>query len=134
MRLGPADLPAMLRALAELIRARLRLVRLTSSDLAALASFGQPDTGPATPEQPPEIARIAYLVPRIAARLPFRADCVVQALAARHWLSSLGHETQLFLGTRAGGDPFEAHAWLCWQGTVVTGGEVSAYTAFQRTS
>jgi hypothetical protein len=132
MRLGPADLPAMLRAATELIQARLTLTRMTSSDLAALATLGQPETGSAALEQPAEIARIAYLLPRIAARLPFRADCVVQALAARHWLASLGHDTQLFLGTRSGGAPFEAHAWLLWQGTVVTGGEVSAYTAFQR--
>jgi hypothetical protein len=125
-------MPALLRAGAELTLARLKLRKLSSRDIAALANTGEPDAPSTANEQPPEMARIAYLVPRVASRLPFRADCVVQALAALHWLASLGYETDLFLGTRGGEGPFEAHAWLTWRGTVVTGGDISAYKPFRR--
>ncbi len=76
---------------------------------------------------PPDIKRIAYLIPRVAARMPWRADCLVQALAARRWLASSGHETQLSLGTRKRAGKFEAHAWLKWHDYVVTGGNIDEY-------
>ena len=125
------DLAAVPIAVAELALARLRLARLQSSRLTAEVAL-EAATSEAARQLPVDIARVAYLVPRVAVRLPWRADCLVQALAARHWLVRLGHQTTLSLGSRRSVDgQFQAHAWLTWQGLIVTGGDVSDYAPFR---
>lgn len=75
-----------------------------------------------------QIARIAYIIPRVAARLPWRADCLVQALAAQRWLRRLGIATHIVIGTRRGDSgEFLAHAWLKMDDRIITGGDVSTY-------
>ncbi len=74
------------------------------------------------------IGRVAFMIPRIAARVPWRADCLVQALAAERWLTSAGIATRLTIGVPKEKRPqFEAHAWLTAGGRIVTGGDVSGY-------
>lgn len=65
-----------------------------------------------------------------AARLvPWRSDCLVQAMAAQRWLRREGRQTQLVIGVHK--DPagrFEAHAWLRCGMVTVTGGDVARFT------
>lgn len=122
---------ACLRAAAELARARLMLVRLTARQIAALNSQADIAEQMAAPEQDilHKVQLVADTVPHIAPWLPWRADCLVQAIAAQHWLASHGLASQIVIGAdktiEAG---FEAHAWLRRGEQIITGGVVSRYT------
>lgn len=114
---------AVLRAGGELAWARYRLARCETRELLQAPA-------PRLHHRPRhhQAALVAWAIPRVAARVPWRADCLVQALAARRWLHGCGVDSELYLGTRkdrpAG---FEAHAWLCVEGRVVTGGDISGF-------
>ena len=124
----PGDLPLMLRAVFELGLARARLGRQDAASLLASASAPPP---PPTAEAPSALVeRIAWVVPRVAARLPWRSDCLVQATAAQRWLGSAGIPTRLFIGVRKESAALEAHAWLCHGDRVVTGGDISGFKPF----
>ena len=60
-------------------------------------------------------------------RVPWRSDCVVQALAARRWLARGGVGSTVCVGVRKDEQGFQAHAWLKAAGRVVTGGDISSY-------
>ena len=78
--------------------------------------------------------RVAFAIPRVAARVPWRATCLVQALAAKRWLHRRGIPTELILGAKeAGEDRIDAHAWLKVGERILVGGDVSAYRPFTRT-
>ena len=119
-RFRPGDA---LRAILELGLARLRLMR------------HRPKVGAANRTAPPLddrqsalVERVAYVIPRVAARTPWRADCLVQALAAERWLDGAGIATVLTLGvSQDKRTTFEAHAWLSADDRIVTGGDVSGY-------
>lgn len=95
---------ACLRAVAELARARVVLAGLTPGQIADLngaARNGQPadrDPGSAAHnfasgqmvEANELVNTVAAVVPRVAPWLPWRSDCLVQALAAQHWLGAKG--------------------------------------------
>ncbi|NCO87092.1 MAG: lasso peptide biosynthesis B2 protein [Rhodobacterales bacterium] len=122
--LGPRGWADLAVALAELARARFALRRRPARDLLA-----QGQARPVAPRHDPAlVARVAYAVPRVAARLPWRADCWVQALAAQRWLHRHGVATDLFIGVRRDRAPgFEAHAWLRCGHATVTGGDFSGF-------
>lgn len=80
------------------------------------------------PRQDGLIQRVTFVIPRVAQRLPWRADCLVQALAGQHWLRHAGINSHIMLGVPlAPIDRFEAHAWLVAGDRVVTGGDVRDY-------
>ena len=75
------------------------------------------------------ISRVAFAVPIVAARVPWRADCLVQALAAQRWLRRKGIPTTLHVGVHKEiPAEFEAHAWLMQGGTIITGGDIKRFT------
>ena len=75
------------------------------------------------------VERVAFAIPRAGARLPWRADCLVQALAAQNWLGRHGVATVLVIGARKPTpDQFEAHAWLKVGERIVTGGDIGGYS------
>ncbi len=119
-RARPGDV---LRAAIELGLARLRL----DKHHATLEPNGRRDS-PLDYRQSALVDRVAFVIPRVAARLPWRADCLVQALAAERWLEREGIATKLILGVPRDKRPaFEAHAWLTAGDRIVTGGDVSDY-------
>lgn len=76
------------------------------------------------------VARVAYAIPRVASCLPWRTDCLVQALAAERWLKRSGVSSLLIIGVkRTSTLPLEAHAWLKIGDQIVIGGDVSRYIA-----
>lgn len=123
MRLRPGQWLDLVRAAYELARARWRLSHVPPSELLV----------PGTPRHRQLRAgrdaalRVGFAIPRVAARLPWRADCLVQAMAAQRWLGRLGVESRLHVGVRKPGGQLEAHAWLTSGDTVVTGGDASSY-------
>lgn len=126
-RITPSDL---IRAVLELGLARLRLGSQQARALIAApaAKIIELDAG-----QTALVERVAFAIPRVAARLPWRSDCLVQALAAQHWLSSRQVTATLTLGVpRDKPADFEAHAWLTVGDRVVTGGDVSGHVALTR--
>lgn len=114
-----------IRAVVELGLARVRLGSKT--DRAAVSSNAL------SPEQDGLVERVADVIPRVAARLPWRADCLVQAKAAQHWLARSGIASSLHFGVPKEKQPeFEAHAWLTVGSRVVTGGDISGYAPLER--
>lgn len=118
-----------LRGLIELVRARIAFERLEARAIlarnqavAAAAGSGRVSADPAL------AARIGYVIPRLSARLPWRSDCVIQAMAAQNWLAAHGLASEIQIGVeRPEGGPFGAHAWLVHDGMVVTGGDIARY-------
>ena len=114
----------------ELGRARLHL---KSRHTRALVAAPATETMSLDRQQVALVERVAFAIPRVAARLPWRADCLVQALAARRWLGHHGITTTLTLGVpRDKPADFEAHAWLTTGDRLVTGGDISGYVRLVR--
>ena len=128
--LGPQAWADLATAAAELALARLRLARLGPRDLAG---SGPPAPAHANDKRQRTIDRVAFAIPRAAARLPWRTTCLVQALAARRWLARQGIESDLKLGARlADQQQLDAHAWLEVDGRIVVGGDPGDYREFER--
>ena len=89
-------------------------------------AFGD-DRDPAPP-LPLPVRRAAKLAPGLGRVLPWRADCLVQAIAAQRYLSARHMPTRIVIGLdRDGAGQLESHAWLTWQDTVVLGGAVNRF-------
>ena len=122
---------------ADLLRAGLELglarLRLTSHDARASIAAPPSEIPKLDARQAKFVDRVAFAIPRVAARLPWRADCLVQALAARHWLGRHRVASTLTLGVRRDKPVhFDAHAWLTTGDRIVTGGDLSEYVPLER--
>ena len=63
--------------------------------------------------------------------MPWRSDCLVQALAAQRWLARKGVPSCLQIGSRKTEMiGFEAHAWLSVGDLVVTGWDIENFEQF----
>lgn len=130
-RLAPAALADLARAAAELAIARVRFGLSPHRDLLPDAGdWPEPGTGAPLDRRSDRLAeRVAFAIPRVANRLPWRADCLVQALAAQRWLARRGVKTRLFVGVRKPSPAgIEPHAWLVAGDRVVTGGSIDDYS------
>lgn len=126
---GPALAGDAARAIAELALARLRHAVTPVRDLPLRQL--PPDPTCLTPGQQALLARVTYVVPRIGRRLPWRSDCLVQALAARRWLGTRGIAGVIRIGGRINPDgQFEGHAWLTVGDVVVTGWDIERFAEF----
>ncbi|GMN01950.1 lasso peptide biosynthesis B2 protein [Erythrobacter sp. MTPC3] len=116
-------------ALAELVRARWTFRTFDAKDILPRNDAARSLSSASPPaNRASKIARIAYVMPRVARRLPFKSDCLIQAIAAQDWLSRLGMASAMQIGVqKPDTKPFEAHAWLLCGETVVTGGEIAHY-------
>ena len=126
------------RAWLDLVRATFELmIARVTLDRSPARSFFQPDPSgtsslpsmPLSAEQERLVKRVAFAIPCMGARVPWRSDCLIQALAAQRWLARAGIAAPIDIGVRNAG-AFEAHAWLVVGGRIVTGGEISAFTPF----
>ena len=115
----------------ELGRARLRLARIDAAALLEGAAAGA-TAGRSPAGQDSRVARVSKAIARASHRLPWRTDCLVQALAAQSWLRRYSLESQIVIGAKERvQDPFEAHAWLTCGDVVVTGGDVGGYAPLE---
>ncbi len=70
----------------------------------------------------------AFFISRMAARVPWRSDCLVQALAGQSWLARLRIPSEIVVGTaKLANGQFDAHAWLRCGDRIVLGGDVSRF-------
>lgn len=129
-QLNPNMFGDLVRAGIELAIARLRL---DSQHVRSLINVPFTGASELDERQAALVERVAFAIPRVAARLPWRADCLVQALAASRWLDRLGIPTTLTLGVRKDmPTDFEAHAWLTANNHIVTGGDISGHVPLTR--
>jgi hypothetical protein len=135
MTARPYPLPVKLalgaEALVALAHARLILHRTSPADVlrrnaetearAARRSVSDSETAESC-------ARIGFIVPRAALRLPWRADCLVQALAGQAMLLRRGIASTIAVGAAKHPDnSLEAHAWLLCGSEVILGGDISRF-------
>src|SRR5262245_47751653 len=60
-----------------------------------------------------DVARLSWAIGAAAARVPWRSDCLPQAMAAHRWLRRYGLRPEFFVGVAKRKDGHvEAHAWL----------------------
>lgn len=125
--LNPSIWLDLLRAIFELALARYRLGAEQPIQLLQRArQFSQPTQETANTRA--IAARVAFAVPRVAARVPWRSDCFIQATAAQRWLQQKGIASNLTIGTRKSpSGEFQAHAWLTCNEQIITGGDSSGY-------
>lgn len=115
-------------AIGELARARLARDRA----MPTLAAPVDP-LPPADPDQHRSCVRVGRALARGARIVPWQATCLVQAIAARHWLDRLGIPSAVSIGVRKDGErAIAAHAWVKAGGIIVVGGDVSGYAALAR--
>jgi hypothetical protein len=73
----------------------------------------------------------AIAIGQVASALPWRADCLVQAIAAQAWLEHQGYEPRMHVGVmKDTGGELRAHAWLELDGRVIVGGRVDGHVEF----
>ena len=123
------DLADVAVAIMELALARAWMLRVDPLRIASLAADRSDEPGrggPGHSEDIRRIERVGRAIARAERRVPWRSDCLVQALAARHWLSRHKVDSRLHIGVRRG-PGFEAHAWLEAGGLAVTGGDGVPY-------
>jgi Transglutaminase-like superfamily len=82
--------------------------------------------------RPLDLRLVAWSIRAVSRRVPWRSDCLLQAMAATAWLRKAGYAPEFYLGVRSGasGD-IEAHAWLTVDGRVLVGGSGPDLSAFR---
>lgn len=124
--------PLTLDAFRRLIAARLAFSRLEAREL--LQRNAAAARAEAAPDRSDELLadRIGFIIARLAKRLPWRSDCVIQAIAAQEWLAERGMASEIRIGVERPEDgPFAAHAWLVRDERIITGGDISRYSVMQ---
>jgi hypothetical protein len=116
------------RAVVELAIARLRLGTAETRELLSRMRHDPPPVSTSDQKFDSIVDRVSFAIPRVGARVPWRADCLVQALAAQHWLRRRRVLTTLFIGVRKSTTAdLEAHAWLMAGDRIITGGQAGPY-------
>jgi Transglutaminase-like superfamily len=78
-----------------------------------------------------ELTRRSRAILTAASLVPWRADCLPQAMAADRWLRRDGLRPEFHIGVaKDAGGLLQAHAWLTCGGVTVTGGDASAFATF----
>lgn len=102
-----------------LLRARVELRRPVKAILDDLQAAGSARRRPDASFAP---VTAGWALTAAARRVPWRSDCLVQAIAAARWLHRKGFAPQLHLGVaRAAQHELKAHAWLTLDGVVIVG-------------
>jgi hypothetical protein len=106
-------------AIWQLALARVRLARVPVSAILENLGSGtaslQATTGGVQ-------AGIGRAIASAAARVPWRSDCLLQAMAASAMLRKRNLPSHVCIGVRRGANgALEAHAWLVTNGGIVTG-------------
>ena len=112
--------------MAELLRARIVFSAINPDDIVQRNR----DLRQITPanETALLITRVAFIIPRVARRVPWRSDCLVQTIAAQNWLAAYGIASEIAVGVKKPSpEDLAAHAWLTVDNRVVIGGETRSY-------
>lgn len=117
-----------MRGLFELVRARIIFARFEAKTIPQRNKRARALAGKSISIPEADLARIAYVIPRISDRLPWRSDCLIQSIAGQNWLCARGAYGEIQIGVENPQDgKFGAHAWLLHGDSVVTGGDIAQY-------
>src|SRR5690348_10053639 len=109
--LSREDLRLMAVAVTELAIARLR--HATTPAATIIAELRIPPPPRRRRREAPDLTRIAWAIAAAARRAPWRADCLLQAMAARRWLDRYGLPSEFFVGVAKDANAcLISHAWL----------------------
>ena len=76
-----------------------------------------------------DLARLSWAIRVAAARVPWRSDCLPQAMAADRWLRRYGIQPKFFVGVaKEASGSLKGHAWLRCGEMTVTGGNGRDFT------
>lgn len=129
----PRLLSGALRALIDLGAARIALTWIKPNGVLDRNRRNAVLLGPgASRIAPPAIAQscdeTAFFITHMANRVPWRSDCLVQALAGQRWLARAGIPSEIVVGTSKPADGgFESHAWLRQADRIVLGGDIARF-------
>jgi hypothetical protein len=117
-------------AAADLAAGRLALRTIRPNDVIErnrkVAAGARRDLSPERIEAASDEA--GFVINRVAARMPWRSDCLVQALAGQRWLARAGIASEIVVGaTKDEAGAVAAHAWLRTHGRIVLGGDIKDY-------
>lgn len=131
-------LPMALIAIFRLVRARIKFAYLPIRNLLKQnRKIGEKlrDETEASASEVVFAHRIAYILPRVAQRMPFRSDCLIQAIAGQDWLAFRGFASEIIIGVKPPDNQWlEAHAWLEFGKIAITGGEIEPYAPIGQSS
>ncbi len=121
----PRERLLLLEAVVALAIARVGVASLRFQRTAVLLRLapGEPMTAP-TPSQVAQAEPVGWAVRAVAARLPWRSTCLIQALAAKALLQQRGLPGSLCLGVAKDAESEEgiaAHAWVRCGDSVLVG-------------
>lgn len=119
-----------LRGVWEMLRARLALGSIKPGDIRVLNDKAGRVAGEGKHSDlhHQTVDRIAFIIGLLGRKLPWRSDCLIQALAAQKWLLRLGIASTITVGVdSAKGAKFAAHAWLMQDERVILGGNIDRY-------
>lgn len=126
--LSPGQWTDLVRAVFELAIARRRIRSQSIKLILAGQQTAASASGPQAADYARVIDRVALAIPRAAGRVPWRADCLVQALAAQRWLARAEIHTIIRIGVcKDPGHHLMAHAWLNAADRIVTGGNIAGF-------
>lgn len=78
--------------------------------------------------------RIGWAISLSAKVVPWKTNCLVQAVAASLLLRRYGCEPQIRIGVRKDGPELAAHAWVDCNGTTIVGGRGDEFTPMSAAS
>lgn len=71
---------------------------------------------------------MVFAIVHMDRRVPWRSDCLVQAVAGQNWLMRRGIASKIVVGVaRSGQTEFESHAWLARGDRILLGGNVDRF-------
>ncbi len=121
------------RATRALAIARLDLPKVKPVDVLArnraiaerVARLGH---APSVDDVPHLCDETSFLIRRMAKSVPWRSDCLVQAMAGQELLAQVGIASEIVVGTaKKEGGNFLSHAWLRQKERIVLGGDIGDY-------
>jgi len=119
--LSRADRRWVIEAALALVVARLQVIVLPFRSLGARLGRRMEEAPPPAADSEPIAERIGWAVLAVAPRLPFRALCLEQALAARRMLRRRSIPSTVYAGLDRNGEELLSHAWLRCGTRVLTG-------------
>lgn len=89
--------------------------------------------GPVGKDENFDVNSVSWALAVGSRHVPWRSDCLIQAMAAHRWLRRHGLVSEFYLGVAKRNEvTLIAHAWLKVGDLTVTGGSVSRYNIIAR--
>lgn len=128
-KLSRSDWAYLAVAILELLIARMRLAAMDAADIVRFnAQTATPATDHLEEFSQVSIPRLRWALGAAGAQVPWRADCLVQAIAGHRWLLRHGIKAEFVIGVdKSSSGKLEAHAWLRRGDVIITGGAVDRF-------